>query len=67
EAPGTKLISIPGLPPDLINLPKGCPFYARCTYREDHCSEELPSLEETGADEHYVRCWRWKDIKAEKV
>jgi len=67
EAPGTKLISIPGLPPDLIHLPQGCPFYARCVYREDHCREELPQLEETDNDEHFVRCWRWKEIKAEKV
>ena len=32
EPPGTKLISIPGLPPDLIDLPPGCPFAARCIY-----------------------------------
>ncbi len=67
EAPGTKLISIPGLPPDLVQLPTGCPFYARCTYREDHCQQELPPLEETEGEEHYVRCWRWKEIKAGEI
>jgi len=67
EAPGTKLISIPGLPPDLVNLPKGCPFYTRCVYREDHCRQERPTLEEAGGGEHYVACWRWQDIKAKKV
>jgi len=67
EAPGTKLISIPGLPPDLVNLPKGCPFYARCAYREDHCKQERPTLEETDVHDHYVACWRWQDIKAKKV
>lgn len=67
EAPGTKLISIPGLPPDLIKLPGGCPFYARCVYREDHCKQERPILEETDASDHFVACWRWKELKAKKV
>jgi oligopeptide transport system ATP-binding protein len=64
EAPGTKLVSVPGLPPDLVRLPEGCPFYARCEYREEHCKIEMPPLEETESSEHYVACWRWKDIKA---
>jgi oligopeptide transport system ATP-binding protein len=64
-APGTKLVSIPGLPPDLIALPKGCPFYARCTFREDECNEEMPELELAGDYEHRVACWKWKDISNE--
>lgn len=62
EAPGTKLVSIPGLPPDLIDLPEGCPFYARCTWREDRCKEEMPVLEETDGMDHSVACWRWEHI-----
>jgi oligopeptide transport system ATP-binding protein len=62
EAPGTKLTSIPGLPPDLVNLPEGCPFYARCTYREEHCKQERPLLETTESNEHLVACWRWQEI-----
>ena len=62
EAPGTKLVSIPGLPPDLIALPSGCPFYARCTYRQDHCREERPVLETVNANGHAVACWRWREI-----
>ncbi len=46
EAPGTKLVSIPGLPPDLVALPKGCPFVARCIYRVEQCKEESPPLED---------------------
>ncbi len=65
EAPGTKLISVPGLPPDLVRLPKGCPFYARCTYREDRCREERPVLEKVNGNGHTVACWRWKEINAE--
>jgi oligopeptide transport system ATP-binding protein len=62
EAPGTKLVSIPGLPPDLIGLPKGCPFAARCTYVIDQCRETIPPLEETEEEDHTVACWRWEDI-----
>ena len=60
--PGTKLVSIPGLPPDLVALPEGCPFYARCTYRGDQCREENPRLELAGGYEHKVACWKWKEI-----
>ena len=51
-----KLVSIEGLPPDLIALPKGCPFAARCDYVVDKCLEENPPLEPVGPD-HYIACW----------
>jgi len=63
EAPGTKLISIPGLPPDLVDLPAGCPFFARCTYREDRCYQERPELENGPEEGHSVACWRWREIQ----
>lgn len=63
EAPGTKLISIPGLPPDLVDLPAGCPFFARCTYREDRCFQERPELENGPEEGHSVACWRWREIQ----
>lgn len=62
EAPGSKLTSIPGLPPDLIDLPKGCPFVARCVYHVEECREAMPTLEETGYKDHLVACWRWREI-----
>jgi oligopeptide transport system ATP-binding protein len=62
EAPGTKLVSIPGLPPDLIDLPPGCPFAARCTYAIDQCLEKMPQLEEVVGEGHIVACWRWKHV-----
>ncbi|MEM0003524.1 MAG: ABC transporter ATP-binding protein, partial [Thermoproteota archaeon] len=34
-----KLFSIPGTPPDMLNLPKGCPFHPRCPYAKDSCKE----------------------------
>ena len=52
-----RLTSIEGLPPDLIDLPKGCPFYARCRYRIDVCETENPRLEPI-APGHKVACHR---------
>ncbi len=50
-----ELDSIEGLPPDLINLPKGCPFYARCNYRIDICAQEMPPLKPVSIN-HKVAC-----------
>ncbi len=56
EARRRRLTSIEGLPPDLIELPKGCPFYERCSYRIDHCQVENPPLELV-APNHKAACW----------
>lgn len=50
-----KLRSIEGLPPDLVNYPKGCPFYARCNYRLDKCANIPPKLEKVGPN-HRAAC-----------
>jgi len=63
EAPGTKLVSIPGLPPDLVDLPPGCPFFARCTFRKERCAKEQPQLENGPEEGHSVACWRWREIQ----
>jgi len=52
----TKLDPIEGLPPDLINLPPGCPFRPRCPFAIDRCAEENPPLLKVD-DEHYAACW----------
>jgi oligopeptide transport system ATP-binding protein len=51
-----RLTSIEGLPPDLIDLPPGCPFYARCKYRIDRCISENPPLAPV-APGHKIACW----------
>jgi oligopeptide transport system ATP-binding protein len=51
-----KLASIEGLPPDLIALPEGCPFEARCTYAIEKCKTERPELESVGP-KHRIACW----------
>ena len=51
-----RLVSIDGEPPDLLWLPAGCPFMARCAYAVERCSHEMPPLEEVGSG-HQVACW----------
>ncbi|MEQ2129730.1 ABC transporter ATP-binding protein [Caldanaerobacter subterraneus KAk] len=53
---GKVLVSIPGQPPDLRRLPKGCPFSERCSYRKKQCENEIPPLTRV-SDTHYVSCW----------
>ncbi len=51
-----RLIPIPGLPPDLIGLPEGCPFVARCPFSIPRCSVENPTLRQVNTD-HEIACW----------
>ena len=51
-----RLVSIDGMPPDLLELPAGCPFAPRCPYAFDRCWEENPRLEEI-APNHRIACW----------
>ena len=65
EEPADRLLSIPGLPPDLIELKPGCPFAPRCTFAVEQCWSETPALEATdGSEVHEVACWRWEEIAA---
>jgi oligopeptide transport system ATP-binding protein len=49
---GRELYQIPGLPPDVANLPPGCPFQDRCYRVEDICRHEFPPFVEINADHH---------------
>lgn len=57
-----ELHTIPGNPPNLLHLPKGCPFVPRCEFSIEACLSEPPSLDHFG--EHQLRaCFR----KAEEL
>lgn len=59
-----KLESIPGVPPDLINPPKGCPFHPRCTYATEICKQERPENEEIeGRPGSQIECHHWRDLQ----
>jgi oligopeptide/dipeptide ABC transporter ATP-binding protein len=51
-----RLQAIPGMVPDLLDLPKGCKFQARCSKIFEPCSGEEPPLKEI-APNHRVRCY----------
>jgi oligopeptide/dipeptide ABC transporter ATP-binding protein len=55
---GTKapLYAIPGQPPDLAALPRGCSFHPRCPYIIDRCRSEEPIAQRLEAGGS-VRCW----------
>ncbi len=45
DGDGERLATIPGNPPNLLNLPKGCPFVERCDHAMDICHQAPPPLE----------------------
>jgi peptide/nickel transport system ATP-binding protein len=54
----SSLISIPGSPPDLIQLPTGCKFHPRCPLADERSRREEPELTEVESG-HQVACWNW--------
>lgn len=55
QAPRQRMISIPGLPPDLLFPPSGCRFHPRCPYAMSICKEENPQFIEIDKG-HYIAC-----------
>jgi len=51
------LVSIPGTPPLVYDLPRGCAFQPRCARVYDLCRAERPLLVEV-AKQHFVSCHR---------
>jgi oligopeptide/dipeptide ABC transporter ATP-binding protein len=51
-----RLQSIPGAPPNLLVVPKGCPFVQRCRFAFDRCRVEMPPLIQVGPT-HQAACW----------
>jgi peptide/nickel transport system ATP-binding protein len=58
--------SIPGSPPDLIRLPPGCTYVARCPFAIAACSDREPDLVPVDTPQHDARCIRWQTV-AEQV
>jgi peptide/nickel transport system ATP-binding protein len=55
RAAKTRLVSIPGSPPDLLKAPIGCKFTDRCKYAMTVCVKVDPPLLEVEKD-HFVAC-----------
>ena len=66
-----KLVPIEGQPPDLVNLPQGCSFRARCRWAVDKCATEAPPLmpveSSSGEEPHVSACWRSEVLGVEAL
>jgi len=54
-----RLTPIPGTPPSLIQVPRGCVFNPRCRFRDrvgEACTTVHPELEEIDSTGHRARC-----------
>jgi oligopeptide/dipeptide ABC transporter ATP-binding protein len=56
-----RLHSIPGEPPNVAQLPAGCPFHPRCEYALDVCRSGDPPPAFTLPDAPRVGCWLWEN------
>jgi oligopeptide/dipeptide ABC transporter ATP-binding protein len=52
-----RLTTIPGVPPSLLSLPRGCSFAPRCPHAFAPCRDAPPALEERAAPGHSDRCY----------
>lgn len=62
----SELRFIPGAPPDMVHLPKGCPFAPRCIYVTEQCQLENPPLRDISADQK-AACWNLESVARERV
>ena len=65
-----RLETIPGIVPDLVDLPPGCRFAPRCDARLAHglgiCNQQEPDLLEVRQG-HWVRCWLYQDAEGHRA
>jgi oligopeptide/dipeptide ABC transporter ATP-binding protein len=59
----SRLHSIDGSPPSLINLPQGCKFRPRCPHAFDKCLEEPELTNRVEVPGHLDRCWLDVEVK----
>lgn len=65
KGPAEDLVSIPGAPPRLKDVPKGCSFLPRCPIGAEDCSRSIPHLTEVEKD-HRAACFKIKKTKGNK-
>jgi oligopeptide transport system ATP-binding protein len=60
-----RLIPIPGSPPDLLHLPKGCAFTQRCPVAMEICPKMTPmDFEESNT--HSFACWQGHELSGDQ-
>jgi oligopeptide/dipeptide ABC transporter ATP-binding protein len=69
QDPSVRLVSIPGLPPDLGQPIEHCRFAARCRYAQADCLEREPELEQAANSQrgHLAACFHQVDVDPETI
>ena len=62
DSEGEVLATIPGNPPNLLRLPKGCPFQERCHRVRDICRTQAPELASFHEGRLRACHWDWEEI-----
>lgn len=62
----TRLVTIPGAPPDLRNPPAGCAFFPRCPQALRVCGRLNPNFVEEPS-QHTVRCWLYSPMNPRRL
>lgn len=55
DDPERRLMTIPGTPPSLANMPVGCAFADRCSEKIERCTVEKPEIGARGPN-HFAAC-----------
>ena len=55
--PHTRLQTIPGLPPNLMQMPAGCRFHDRCSRAAERCRSHMPQLTADRNSDRQFACW----------
>jgi peptide/nickel transport system ATP-binding protein len=57
----TRLKTIEGMVPSLIDMPAGCRFNNRCPHADAVCASVSPDIADPG-DGHLVACHKWREL-----
>jgi peptide/nickel transport system ATP-binding protein len=59
----SRLPTMDGIAPSLMNKPGGCLFAERCVHTRDLCRAQKPAIERID-DDQLIRCHRWPELRA---
>jgi peptide/nickel transport system ATP-binding protein len=59
----SRLPTMEGIAPSLLNKPTGCLFAERCAHVKDICRGQKPAIELIDVDQS-IRCHRWPELRA---
>ncbi|MEJ2413263.1 MAG: peptide ABC transporter ATP-binding protein, partial [Anaerolineales bacterium] len=60
------LYHMEGMPPNLLDPPKGCRFHPRCPYVMDKCRSQVPQLTVIEGRQK-AACFLYEEVKAREV